>query len=54
MLPLATQRFEKEMERMLSNIVSNAFISSWNYKEDVHSRTTPKETIFVQFFQLTG
>lgn len=32
-VPLATQRFGKEMEGMLAqNIVSDAFISSWNYK----------------------
>lgn len=45
MLPLADQRFEKKVERMLSNIVSNAFISSWNYKEDVHARIASQEII---------
>lgn len=44
MLPLATQRFEKKMEKMFSTIVSNAFISSWNCKEDVHAGITPQET----------
>lgn len=44
-LPLAAQRFEKKVERMLSNIVSNAFISSWNYKEDVHARIASQEII---------
>ena len=35
-VPLATHRFGKKMEGSFSqNIASDAFTSSWNYKQDV-------------------